>query len=336
MKGGIYMSPYDSRKEGGRWGQTSAVDDIINRIKGSRYGALIIVGMVVLLWLVSGVYMVRPGEQGIVRRFGKEVRITSPGLRYHLPFPIERVDTPKVTEVRRIEVGFRTVDPGPPARYRFLPYESLMLTGDENIVDAQIIVQYKIKNASHFLFNVRDIEGTLRDASEAALRQTIGGNTIDDVLTVGRLQIQDGTRKLLQRLMDSYESGLLITEVKLQTVRPPVEVEGAFKDVVSAKEDRERIIYEARGYHEEVIPRTKGRAREITKQAEAYREERIKRAQGDADKFLAILREYEKAKEVTRKRLYLETMEEVLPKTKKFVIDSEIKGNLLQLLPLGK
>ncbi|RLB03793.1 MAG: FtsH protease activity modulator HflK, partial [Deltaproteobacteria bacterium] len=252
----------------------------------------------------------------------------------HLPWPIEKADTPKVTEIKRLEIGFRTVDPGPPARYQFIEEESLMLTGDENIVDAQIIVQYKIKNAPDYLFKVKDPKGTLRDASEAALRQIIGASTIDDALTVGRLRIQQEIKVLLQRIMDGYESGLLITEVKLQTVRPPKEVEAAFKDVVSAKEDRERLIYEARGYQEDIIPKAKGKAVQVIKEAEAYRAERIARAKGDTARFLSVLKEYKKAKDVTKKRLYLETMEEILPNIKKFIIDSKVGGNLVQFLPL--
>lgn len=313
-------------------------DEFVNRIKtffkGKRYGGQIIFIGIVLLWLVSGIYIVSPAEQGVVRRFGKMVRITSSGLRYRLPWPIEKVDTPRVTEVKRIEVGFRVIDPGPPARYQFIPAESLMLTGDENIVDCQIIVQYKIKDPADYLFNIKDIKGTLRDASEVALRQVIGNSDIDDALTIGKLHIQQEIRELLQRIMDGYESALLIIEVKLQTVRPPREVEAAFKDVVSAKEDRERLIYEAKGYQEDIIPKTKGRAAQILREAEAYREERIKRAQGDAGKFLAVLKEYEKAKDVTRERLYLETMEEILPNIKKVIIDSKVGGGLLQLLPL--
>jgi membrane protease subunit HflK len=313
-------------------------DEFVNRIKtffkGKRYGGQIIFIGIVLLWLVSGIYIVSPAEQGVVRRFGKMVRITSSGLRYRIPWPVEKVDTPRVTEVKRIEVGFRTIDPGPPARYQFIPAESLMLTGDENIVDCQIIVQYKIKDPADYLFNVKDIKGTLHDASEVALRQVIGNSDIDDALTIGKLRIQQEIRELLQRIMDGYESGILITEVKLQTVRPPREVEAAFKDVVSAKEDRERLIYEAKGYQEDIIPKTKGQAAKILREAEAYREERIKRAQGDAGKFLAILKEYEKAKDVTRERLYLETMEEILPNVKKVIIDSKVGGGLLQLLPL--
>jgi len=289
-----------------------STEDVIKQFKGffkrRRKGGKafpIVLAVLFLLWLASGIYMVSPAEEGVVRRFGKMVRVTSQGLRYHLPWPIEEVDTPKVTEIKRLEIGFRTVDPGPPARYQFIEKESLMLTGDENIV-----------------------EGTLQDASEAALRQVIGASTIDDALTVGRLRIQQDIKALLQRIMDGYQSGILITEVKLQTVRPPKEVEAAFKDVVSAKEDRERLIYEARGYQEDIIPKAKGKAVQMIKGAEAYRAERVARAKGDAARFLSILREFRKAKEVTRKRLYLETMEAILPDVRKFIIDPKVEGSL--------
>jgi len=328
-----------------QWGRKGpSIDDVVNQIKkffaggGPTKGRRVfpyILAIVILLWLASGIYMVSPREQGVVRQFGKQVGETVPGLHYHLPWPIERVDTPEVEAIKRLEIGFRTIDPGPPARYRFIEPESLMLTGDENIVDAQIIVQYKIKDAAAFLFNVKDPQGTLRDASEAALRQVIGANTIDNALTVGRLAIQQEIKTLLQRIMDGYGSGLLITEVKLQTVRPPKQVEAAFRDVVSAKEDRERLIYEARGYKEDIIPKAKGKAAQMVRQSEAFKAERIARAEGDAKRFLSFLEEYRKAKDVTKKRLYLETMEDILPDVKKFVLDSESGGNLLQLLPLA-
>jgi len=262
------------------------------------------------------------------------VRVTSQGLHYHLPYPVEQVDRPRVTETKRLEIGFRTIDPGPPARYQFIEQESLMLTGDENIVDAQIIVQYRIKDAADYLFRVRDVVATLSDAAEASLRQVIGASTIDDALTVGRFRIQQEIKTVLQEIVDEYRSGLLVEEVKLQTVRPPKEVEAAFKDVVSAKEDRERLIYEAKGYREDIIPKAKGRAAQIVRAAEAYNAERVARAEGDATRFLSILEEYTKAKDVTRKRLYLETMEAILPNIRKFVIDSEAGGSLLQFLPL--
>ena len=298
-----------------------------------------IIPVVVVLWLLSGIYIVRPDEEGVVRRFGKAVKVTQPGPHYHLPDPIERVDKVKVKKVRRLEVGFRTISQGSPARYRFMPEESLMLTGDEQIIDAQIIVQYQIKDPEKFLFNVRGLEterGALMDAAEVALRQVVGQRPIDDVLIGEKLQIEIDIRELLQHIIDRYDSGIKIKEVKLQTVRPPKEVAAAFSDVVSAKEDKERLIKEADGYREDVLPKARGQAQSIIRGAEAYKAERVKRSQGDADRFLAVLKEYEKAKEVTRKRLYLETMEQVLPGIRKFVIDPEVGGNLLQLLPLEK
>ena len=298
-----------------------------------------IIPAVVLVWLLSGIYIVRPDEQGVVRRFGRAVRVTQPGPHYRLPLPIERLDKVKVKKVRRIEVGFRTYRPGPPAQYRFLPEESLMLTGDEQIIDAQIIVQYQVNDPEKFLFNVYGLEterGALMDAAEVALRQVVGQRPIDDVLITEKLQVEIDIRELLQRIIDRYDSGVKIVEVKLQTVRPPKEVEEAFSDVVSSKEDKERLIKEADGYREDVLPKARGQAERIIREAEAYKAERTKRAQGDADRFLAVLKEYEKAKDVTRKRLYLETMEQILPGIRKFVIDPEVGGNLLQFLPLEK
>ncbi|MHC4691706.1 MAG: FtsH protease activity modulator HflK [Planctomycetota bacterium] len=293
--------------------------------------------LLLVIWLLTGIYIVRPGEKGVVRRFGEAVRITEPGPHYRIPWPIEKVDKPKVTQERRIEIGFETISSGPPARYRFHPEESLMLTGDEQIIDAQIIVQYKIKDAVEYLFNVKNLEGpqgTIKDAAEVALRQVVGQRPIDDVLITEKLQVEIDIRTVLQEIIDEYEGGIQIRVVKLQIVQPPKEVAAAFSDVVSAKEDRERLIQEAKGYQEDIIPKARGEAKSMVLGAEAYKAERIERAQGDADRFLAVLKEYENAKEVTRKRLYLETMEKVLPGVKKFVIDSEAGDGVLKLLPL--
>lgn len=296
-----------------------------------------IIPVLVVVWLLSGIYIVSPGEQGVVRRFGKVARISEPGPHYHLPVPIEKVDKPKVQQVRRIEIGFETISPGPPARYRFHPEESLMLTGDEQIIDAQIIVQYKIDDAVDYLFNVRNLEGphgTLKDGAEVALRQVVGQRPIDDVLIKEKLQVEIDIRSALQGIMNDYDSGVRIVEVKLQTVQPPKEVAAAFSDVVSAKEDRERTIKEAEGYKEDILPKARGKARSIVLEAEAYKAEKVKRAQGDVEKFTAILTEYQKAQEVTRKRLYLEVMEDILPNVKKFIISSKVGEGPLQLLPL--
>ena len=314
-------------------------DEIGRTVKAAGPLLKLAIPIIIILWLLSGIYIVSPDEQGVVRRFGRVSIVTEPGPHYHLPGPIEAVDKVKVKQVRRVEIGFRTVSSGLPARYKFVPQESLMLTGDEQIVDAQIIVQYQVNDPGKFLFNVRDLEspnGALMDAAEVALRQVVGQRPIDDVLIGEKLQIEIDVREFLQQIIDGYDSGLRVVEVKLQTVRPPEEVASAFSDVVSAKEDKDRLIKEADGYREDVLPKARGQAQKILREAEAYKAERLKRAQGDADRFLVVLNEYTKAKEVTRKRLYLETMEQVLPGVNKFIIGSEVGGNLLQFLPLEK
>ncbi|MFQ6105179.1 MAG: FtsH protease activity modulator HflK [Candidatus Glassbacteria bacterium] len=307
----------------------------INFGKIQSLGSGMIILILIAIWVLSGVYIVDPDEQGVVRRFGKMVRTTTSGINYHLPWPIERADTPKVTEVKRLEVGFRTIDPGPPARYRKVAYESVMLTGDENIVDCEIIVQYKIKDAPDYLFNVRDKEESIRAASESALRQIIGKHNIDEALTTGKHEIQVKTQELLQKIFDKYDFGLLVVAVQLQDVHPPKDVVQAFKDVASAKEDKNKLINLAQGYNNDVIPKTRGQAQKILREAEAYREERINRAQGDVERFLKVLGEYRKAKEVTARRLYLETLEKILPKVKKVIAKTGKDGsNFLGVLPI--
>lgn len=296
-----------------------------------------IVGGIIILWLLFGIfYQVNPDEQGIIRRFGKLVRVTSPGLRLKLPYPFEMVDKPKVTEVKRVEIGSRTIDPGPPARYTVVPQEALMLTGDENIINCQVIIQYKINDAPKYLFNIRDPEETVRDVAEAAIRSTIGKNNIDEALTTGKFQIQEEIMRLAQEVLDLYNSGILVVAVQLQDVHPPKEVADAFRDVASAREDRSRLIREAEGYNNDVIPKARGEAEKRIREAEAYMEERIKKSEGDAEKFLLVLNEYQKAKSVTEQRLYIETMEEILPNIKKYIIKSDSKSGFLNILPLGE
>lgn len=279
------------------------------------------------IWLLSGFYVVNPGELGIIRRFGKEAAQTSPGLNYRLPWPVDNVNIVNMERIRRIEVGFRS-QPGPFQRHE-RSTKSLMLTGDENIVDAQMIVQYKIHNPSNFLFRLRSPEETLYIASEVALRSVIGQTTIDEALTVGRTKIQIDTRTFLQRLMDDYQSGIQITEVKLQVVDPPEQVKDAFHEVVRAREDRERLINQALGYQEDIIPRARGQAQKILREAEAYKEERVLQAKGDAERFNLLYQEYKKAPAVTRDRLYLETMQQVLPKSEKIIADPKMNTMLL-------
>ena len=295
-------------------------------------GILPIFGIGLILWLFTGVYTVGPDEVGVVQRFGKYNRTVQSGLNYHMPFPIETVKTPKVTEVKRIEVGFRTVGKN---QYRTVERESLMLTGDENIVDAELIVQYKIKEPINYLFNFIGPELTLREASEASLRTVIGRHNIDEALTSGKLMIQEETKELLQSILDKYGTGVQVVAVQLQDVSPPKQVIDAFKDVASAKEDKNRMINEAEGYRNDVIPKARGEAQAMIREAEGFRESRIKRAEGDVTKFKAILKEYKKAKDVTRERLYLEAMEEILPGLEKYIVPNGEDGNLLNLLNLG-
>ena len=285
-----------------------------------------------VIWLLTGTYVVGPDEVGVVRTFGEHTRVAQSGLNWHFPVPIETVKTPKVTEVKRIEIGFRTLRNG---QYRTVEKESLMLTGDENIVDAEMIVQYKIKDPVAYLFNIVEPELTVREAAEASLRTVVGRNKIDETLTTGKFTIQEETKFQLQSILDLYESGIHIVAVQLQDVSPPKEVIGAFKDVASAKEDKNRMVNQAEGYRNDVIPKARGEAEAMIRDAEGFRESRIKRAEGDAAKFTTILQEYRKAKSITEKRLYLETMEKVLPDIEKIIIPDKDSGNILNLLNLN-
>jgi len=284
------------------------------------------------IWLLTGTYMVGPDEVGVVRTFGEHTRVAQSGLNWHFPVPIETVNTPKVTEVKRVEIGFRTLRNG---QYRTVEKESLMLTGDENIVDAEMIVQYKIKDPVAYLFNIVEPELTVREAAEASLRTVVGRNKIDETLTTGKFTIQEETKFQLQSILDLYESGIHVVAVQLQDVSPPKEVIGAFKDVASAKEDKNRMVNQAEGYRNDIIPKARGEAEAMIRDAEGFRESRIKRAEGDAEKFTTILKEYRKAKSITEKRLYLETMEKVLPGIEKIIIPDKDSGNILNLLNLN-
>ena len=295
-------------------------------------GIFPMIGIGLVFWLLTGTYVVGPDEVGVVQTFGKHTRVTQSGLNYHLPYPIETVQTPKVTEVKRVEIGFRTMGNN---QYRTIEKESIMLTGDENIVDAELIVQYKIKDAASYLFNFVEPVLTVREAAEASLRTVIGKHKIDEALTSGKFLIQEETKDLLQSILDKYGTGVLVVAVQLQDVSPPKQVRAAFKDVASAKEDKNRMINQAEGYRNDVIPKARGEAQAMISEAEGFREARVSRAEGEVAKFNAMLVEYKKAKVVTRKRLYLETMEEILPNINKYIIPGGDGGNLLNLLNLN-
>ena len=295
-------------------------------------GILPLLGLAVAFWFFTGVYMVGPDEVGVIRTFGAYTHQTQPGLNWHYPYPIQTVRTPKVTEVKRIEIGFRTTRNG---QYRTMEKESLMLTGDENIVDAELIVQYRIKEPENYLFKIVEPELTVREASEASLRTIVGMNNIDETLTTGKYRIQEEAKKQIQAILDKYQSGIQVVAAQLQDVSPPKQVIAAFKDVASAKEDKNRLINQAEGYRNDVIPKARGEAEAMIRGAEGFKESRIKRAEGDVAKFNTVLKEYRKAKDITRERLYLETMEKVLPGVEKVIIPDKDSGNMLNLLNLS-
>jgi membrane protease subunit HflK len=306
----------------------------------ARLNPWLIVAIVLLLYALSGIFIIAPDERGIILRFGRVVREADPGPGYHLPWPFEEVLKPSVTQIRKAEFGFRTVDVGPPARYRSEDAEALMVTGDENIVKLQFIVQYKVKadprGATDFLFNVRDPQKTVRDAAEAAMREVIGRDAIDDALTEGKERIQMDAQRLLQTIFDRYQLGLEVATLKLQDVDPPDQVADAFKDVISAQQDKERLINEARGYANDVVPKARGQAAQLLNEAEGYAAAKVQDASGAAQRFVALHDEYTKAKEVTRQRLYLETMEEVLARMNKILLDDLAGKQVVPYLPLDQ
>ncbi len=294
-------------------------------------GALPILGIALVLWLLTGIYVVGPDEVGVVQTFGKYSRAAQSGLNYHFPYPIETVKTPKVTEVKRIEIGFRSVGKN---QYQTVERESLMLTGDENIVDAEMIVQYKIKDPEAYSFNFIQPELTVREASEASLRTVVGRHNIDEALTSGKFMIQEETKELVQSILDKYKTGIIVVAVQLQDVSPPQQVIAAFKDVASAKEDKNKMVNQAEGYRNDIIPKARGEAQAMIREAEGYKKARIARAEGDVAKFSAVLKEYRKAKGVTETRMYLETIEEILPNKEKIIVPDAKSGNLINLLNL--
>ena len=297
---------------------------------------ILLFGIIILgIWLASGFYRVLPDEQGVVLRFGKYVNQTQPGLHYHLPFPVEKVLTPKVTKVNRIDVGYRSAsDTGRATSVSDVPEESLMLTGDENIVDIDYSVFWIIKDAGKFLFNIQSPEDTVKSVAETAMREVIAKNGIQSILTEGRAQIEIDTQNIMQEILDSYDSGISITQVQTQKADPPKEVIDAFRDVQAAKADKERAQNEAEAYANDVIPRARGEAAQILQQAEAYKQEVVALAEGEASRFLAIYNEYRKARTVTQERMYLETMEKVLADINKIIIDKKSGGGVVPYLPL--
>lgn len=313
-------------------GRTIVIFPRGQRLPFGRIPVWTVLVVVLLLWLGSGIYQVEPGEVGVIRQFGRYARTSTPGLHWRVPYPVEQVNIVQMESTRQIEVGYRTVRQG---EFREVKEESLMLTADENIVDLEFTVQYRVKDPVQFLFNVRNPEEAVRVAAESAIRATVGSRMVDHVLTTGRAEVQQETHRLLQELMDKYESGVLILSIQLQDVNPPEQVIDAFKDVASAREEKQRLINDAQSYQNDVIPKARGEAEKQLREAEAFAAERVARADGDAKRFLAILEEYEKGREVNRTRMYLEAMEQLLQGMEVYVVDEQAGRGIVPYLPLG-
>ena len=292
--------------------------------RARRFVVLGLVGLIAL-WALSGFYIVQPGQQGVVLLFGRHISNSSPGFNYHIPWPVQSAIVVDMQSIRRAELGFRS---DAPADQRRVLEEALMLTRDENIVEVGLLVQYQVKDAAAFAFRVQDPDTVLRSASEVALRGVVGQMPIDDVITTQRAEVQDRTRLALEQLLEEYNSGILITDVRLQVADAPDQVRDAFQEVVRARENREQLVNEAQDYREDVVPRARGEAQQILQQAIGYREERVRQARGESDRFLAILAEYRSAPEVTRERMYIETVERVLAKVDKVLMPDGQNGVL--------
>jgi len=343
-------SPWDSPPGGGggsgRGPTPPNIDEIIKKIqntinrflpggKSSSFKPMIL-GLVILIaiWAFSGLYRVLPDEQGVVLRFGKFISTTQPGLNYHLPYPVETVFTPKVTKVNRIDIGFRSAsDSGRTSGVDDVSEESLMLTGDENIVNIDFSVFWVIKDAGKFLFKIQSPVETVKAAAETAMREVIAKSRLQPILTEGRSSIEIETREIIQSLLDEYDSGIQITQVQTQKADPPDEVIDAFRDVQAARADMERAKNEAEAYQNDVIPRARGEAAKILQEAEAYKKQVVAAAEGEASRFISIYNEYVLAKRVTQERMYLETMEKVLADINKIIIDRKA-GGVVPYLPL--
>jgi membrane protease subunit HflK len=338
-------NPWGSQGGGNGRGQGPDIDNVIrdlqNKFKGfipgsffGKLGPAVILLALVLIWLASGFYRVLPDEQGVVLQFGKYTTTTQPGLNYHFPYPIERVLTPKVTKVNRVEIGYRQSPDNRTTQIRDVPEESLMLTGDENIVDIDFSVFWIINDAGKFLFNVQVPELTIKSAAETSMREVIGQSKIQSIFTEGRTEIEDKARVLIQSILDDYEAGVTITQVQTQKADPPNEVIDSFRDVQAARADLERQRNEAEAYANDIIPRARGEAEEILQNAEGYKQKVIADSEGKAARFLSIQSEYAKAPVVTKQRIFYETMESVFGDMDKIIIDKDSGQGVLPYLPL--
>ncbi len=350
--GGNGGGPWGQGPGGGRAGgpQPPDLEELLRRgqdkfkraLPGGGGGMAVVVGLIILVavWGLSGFYTVQPEEQGVVLRFGKFHRITQPGLHYRIPYPVETVYTPKVLTNNQINIGFNQAGGD-------IPKESLMLTGDENIVNVHFSVFWQIRpssvdengeiipgGAADYLFNVQNPDLAVKAVAESAMREVVGRNDLQPIITKGREIVESETQQLMQETLDAYGAGILITQVQLQKADPPDQVIDAFRDVVAARQDQDRKINEARAYANKVVPEARGEAQQIIQQAEAYRAQTVVEANGEAARFIAIYNEYKQAKDVTRRRMFLETMERVLGDKEKVVIDTEQGSGIVPYLPL--
>ena len=297
---------------------------------GNKKSIISAVLILLIIWIISGFYKVNANEQGVILRFGEWVRTTQPGLHYHLPYPIETAKTPKVTKINKTEIGFVTFRDSK----RLLLEESLMLTGDENIVDINFSVFWLIKDAGKFLFNVRNPERSVKAVSESVMREVIANSLISSALAEGRKDIEMKSIKAIQLVLDNYGSGVEITQLQLQKVDPPDQVIDSFRDVQRARADKEKAINEAIAYRNDIIPKARGNAAKIVQESEAYKKEVIARSEGDANRFNSILKSYKTNEDVTKNRIYLETLEEVFQNANKVIIDTKQGSGVIPYLPL--
>lgn len=327
---------------------TNELDELLKKLQGMLGGAggngnlnggitgkgIATIGAIAfIIWMLSGIYIVDTAERGVITRFGAFTETTGPGPHWRLPYPIESVHKVNIDRVRTAEIGYRSDANN---RSGSVLAESLMLTRDENIIDLRIAVQYQVQDAAEYLFNVRNPDETLRIASESAIREIVGKNSMDFVLTQGRNQVVAEVRELTQKNLDNWRSGLIITSVNLQDAQPPEQVQAAFADVVKAREDRERLINEAEAYSNKILPEARGQAARIVQEAKAYRDQVIARSEGQASRFNSVVAEYKKAPEVMRERLYLEALTDVFASSSKVLLGTQEGSSNLLYLPLDK
>ena len=346
--------PWKENNNGGPWGKSNGNNDqgnktskkrkdinfdrffdnfknqIKNNFGSNKKNFIAAILILIILWLLTGFYKVNANEQGVVLRFGEWVRTTLPGLHYHLPYPIEIAKTPKVTKVNKTEIGFRTLN----NTQRMLLEESLMLTGDENIVDINFSVFWVINDAGKFLFKLRNPDANIKSISESVMREVIGNTPIADALAERRQEIEILSLEKIQKVLDNYESGIKVTQLQLQKVDPPDQVIDSFRDVQRARADKEKIINEAIAYKNDIIPRARGESEKIIQEAEAYKREVVARSEGDAQRFESVLKSYKNNEDVTKNRIYLETLEGILQNANKVIIDTKQGSGVLPYLPL--